>query len=74
MLPAKSVMRFGKKGKLSLRFLGPFEILEKYEDIAYKLVLPPNLLEVRLVFYVSMLQRYRHDDFHVIHWDSVALD
>ena len=72
--PTKGVMRFGKKGKLSPRFIGPFEILERYGEVAYKLDLPPNLSAVHPVFHVSMLTRYRYDDSHVIQWDSVALD
>ncbi|XXG59214.1 hypothetical protein AAC387_Pa04g1335 [Persea americana] len=38
--PVKGTMRFGKKGKLSRRFIGPFEILNRVEDVAYKLALP----------------------------------
>jgi len=41
--PTKGVFRFGKKGKLSPRFIGPYEILERVEAVAYRLVLPPNL-------------------------------
>ena len=41
--PMKGVMRFGKKGKLSPRFIGPFEILSRVGEVAYKLALPPSL-------------------------------
>lgn len=41
--PTRGVMRFGKKEKFSPSFIGPFKILEKYGDIAYRLALPPNL-------------------------------
>ena len=53
--PMKGVMRFGKKGKLSSRFIGTFEVLRRIGEKAYELALPPNLLSVHLVFHVSML-------------------
>ena len=63
----KGVMRFGKRGKLSPRYIGPFEILRIVGDVAYELSLPPDLSVVHLVFHVSMLFYYILDDFHVIH-------
>ena len=53
----KGIMRFGKKGKLSPRYVGPFEVLEKIGDIAYRLALPLDLSHVHPVFYVSMLRK-----------------
>ena len=52
--PMKGVMRFGKKGKLSLRYVGPFEILERVGAFAYRLALPPALSRLHNVFHVSM--------------------
>ena len=51
-------MRFGKKGKLSLRFIGPYEVIEKVGSVAYRLALPPYLEKIHNVFHVSMLRRY----------------
>lgn len=56
--PMKGVMRFEKKGKLSPRFIGPFEILEKVGTLAYRVALPPNLAGVHNVFHVSMQRKY----------------
>ena len=55
--PIRGVLRFDKRGKLSPRFVGPFEILERVSPIAYKLTLPPALEAVHNVFHASMLQR-----------------
>jgi len=54
----KSTMRFYKKGKLSPRYIGPFEILERIGDVAYKLALPLSLANVHNVFHVSMLKKF----------------
>ncbi|XP_070003038.1 uncharacterized protein [Nicotiana sylvestris] len=70
----KGVMRFGKKGKLSLRFIGPFEVLRRIGEVAYELALPPSLAGVHPVFHVSMLQKYHGDLSHVLDISSVQLD
>ena len=56
VIPKRGVVRFGKRGKLSSRFIGPFEILERVGTFAYRLALPPSMSGVREVFHVSMLQ------------------
>ncbi|XP_055835206.1 uncharacterized protein LOC129903690 [Solanum dulcamara] len=72
--PTKGVMRLGKKGKINPRFINPYEVFEKYREVAYKLALPPRISFVHHMFHVSMLKRYRHDDSYLIQWDSVSLD
>ena len=56
--PTRGVMRFGKSGKLSLRYVGPFEILKRVGEVAYQLALPPTLTSTHDVFHVSMLKKY----------------
>ena len=53
--PWKGVIRFGKKGKLSPRYIGHYEILERIGPVAYRLALPPELSGIHDVFHVSML-------------------
>jgi hypothetical protein len=53
----KGVKRFGVTGKLSPRYIGPFPILEKCENVAYKLELPPSLAGVHNIFHVSQLKK-----------------
>ena len=55
VMPKKGVVRFGKCGKLSPRFIGTFEILERVDTVAYRLALPPSMSSVHEVFHVSML-------------------
>ena len=60
------MLRFGKKGKLSPRFIGPYEILERVGLVAYHLALPPELTKLHDVFHMSMLRRYRSDESHIL--------
>jgi hypothetical protein len=53
----KGVKRFGVKGKLAPRYIGPFPILEMCGTVAYKLDLPPSLAEVQDIFHVSQLKK-----------------
>ena len=60
-MPKRGVIRFNKRDKLSLRYIGPFEILKRVDTVAYRLALPPSLSNVHAVFHVSMLQKYTPD-------------
>jgi hypothetical protein len=55
--PVKRVKRFGVTGKLSPRYIGPFQILEKCGKVTYKLELPPSLAGVHDIFHVSQLKK-----------------
>ncbi|KAK8528246.1 hypothetical protein V6N12_074780 [Hibiscus sabdariffa] len=72
--PWKKVLRFGKKGKLSPRYIGPFEVLEKVGPVAYRLALPPEFDKIHNVFHVSMLGKYRSDPSHVFEPEEVELN
>ena len=64
--PWKGIVQFGKRRKLSPRFIGPYEIVERIGPVAYQLALPPELSRVYDVFHVSMLRKYRSDPSHVL--------
>ncbi|XP_022933356.1 uncharacterized protein LOC111440702 [Cucurbita moschata] len=71
--PVRGVLRFGRKGKLSPRFIGPFENLERVGPVAYRLTLPPALDAVHNVFHVLMLRRYVVDPMHILHYEDLEL-
>ncbi|KAK9017532.1 hypothetical protein V6N11_080011 [Hibiscus sabdariffa] len=63
-----------EKGKLSPRYIGPFEVLEKVGPVAYRLALPPEFDKIHNVFHVSMLRKYRSDPSHVLEPEEVELN
>ena len=67
-------MRFGKKGKLSSPYVGPCEVIECIDEVAYRLALPPELSRLHDVFHVSMLKKYLHDPSHVLSYESFDVD
>jgi hypothetical protein len=71
--PKKGIRRFGLKGKLSPRYIGPFEILERVGEVSYRLALPPQLDNVHNVFHVSQLRGYRYSPLHVISYPSIEV-
>ncbi|KAL6194997.1 hypothetical protein ACLB2K_030619 [Fragaria x ananassa] len=71
--PWKGVVRFGKRGKLSPRYIGPYEIIERVGSLAYRLALPPELARIHNVFHVSMLRKYISDPSHVLQEQPISL-
>ncbi|XP_070042542.1 uncharacterized protein [Nicotiana tomentosiformis] len=70
----KGVMRFGDKGKLSPRYVGPFEVLERVGVVSYRHALPPSLLGFNPVHHVSMIRKYYEDLSYVLDFSKVPLD
>jgi hypothetical protein len=56
--PMRGVMRFGKKGKLSPRFVRLFEITQRVGSLAYRIALPSDLVRMHDIFHISMLRKY----------------
>ncbi|XP_059282047.1 uncharacterized protein LOC132035912 [Lycium ferocissimum] len=69
----KGVMRFGKKGKLSPRYIGPYRILRKVGLVAYELELPQDLTAVHPVFHVSMLRKCVRDPSLIVPADTITV-
>ena len=65
-MPKRRVVRFDKRGKLLMRYIGPFETLERVGTVPYRLALPPSLFGVHAVFHVSMLRKYTPDPTLVV--------
>ncbi|GJS33243.1 hypothetical protein Tco_0531625 [Tanacetum coccineum] len=72
--PCKGVIRFGKRGKLNPRYIGPFKILERIGLVAYKLELPEELSNVHSTFHVSNLKKCLSDESLVIPMKELRLD
>ncbi|WMV54712.1 hypothetical protein MTR67_048097 [Solanum verrucosum] len=72
--PMKGVMRFGKRGKLSPRYIRPYEILDRVRGVAYRLALPPDMSFIHPVFHVSMLRKYISDSSHVLEAPTIPID
>ncbi|XP_035838246.1 uncharacterized protein LOC118485856 [Helianthus annuus] len=71
--PWRGIRRFGIKGKLSPRFIGPFEILERIGEVSYRLALPPQLSHVHNVFHISSLRGYNYHPLHVISYPLLSI-
>ena len=72
--PWKGLFRFGKSGKLSLRFIGPFEILERIGPVAYRLDLPPELSAIHDTFHVSNLKKCLSEETVVLPLQEVQIN
>ena len=71
--PKKGVFRFGKKGKLAPRYIGPFEVIKVIGKAAYQLQLPAQLSEVHDVFHVSMLRKCLSDATPVVNLEDIEV-
>ncbi|KAK4712763.1 hypothetical protein R3W88_018670 [Solanum pinnatisectum] len=67
-------MRFGRKGKLSPRYVGPYEILKHIGNVAYELNLPSELASVHPVFHVSMLKKCIGDPVSILPLEGLGVD
>ncbi|GJX51460.1 putative reverse transcriptase domain-containing protein [Tanacetum coccineum] len=72
--PWKGVVRFGKRGKLNPRYVGPFKVLEKVGEVAYKLELPEELSRVHNTFHVSNLKKCHADEPLAVPLEGLHLD
>lgn len=68
------MIRFGKRGKLNPRYIGPFQILERIGPVAYRLELPQELSKVHDVFHVSNLKKCLSDETPVIPMIDIRVD
>ncbi|WMV26089.1 hypothetical protein MTR67_019474 [Solanum verrucosum] len=70
----KGVMRFGKKGKLSPRYIGPYRISQRVGNIAYELELPQELATIHPVFHISMLKKCMGDPSLIIPTEDIGIN
>ena len=74
VMPKRGVIRFGKRGKLSPRYIGPFEVVERVGIVSYRLTLPPSSSSVHDVFHVSMLIHSRSESCSGYDWGELFVD
>lgn len=70
---SKENMRFEKKWKLSLRYIGLFSIIKRVGDVAYELTLVPHSSAIHPAFHISMLRKYITDSSHIINFKEIEL-
>ncbi|XP_051134139.1 uncharacterized protein LOC127253539 [Andrographis paniculata] len=71
---SRSSKEFGIKGKLSPRYVGPYEIVDRVGDWAYRLALPNSMERIHNVFHISQLRRYVADPSHILSPDEIELN
>ncbi|GJW66839.1 hypothetical protein Tco_0121263 [Tanacetum coccineum] len=72
--PWKGVVQFGKRGKLNLRYVGPFKVLTKVGKVAYRLELPQELSRVHHTFHVSNLKKCYADEPLAMPLEGIYVD
>jgi len=72
--PVKRIRCVNVKGKLSPRFVRPYDIIQKINPTAYRLALPPQLQHMHNVFHVSQLRKYVHDPTYTIMHEPLEID
>ncbi|GKF72391.1 hypothetical protein Tco_0208505, partial [Tanacetum coccineum] len=70
----KRVVRFGKRRKLNPRYVGPFKVIKRVGEVAYKLELPEELSKVHNTFHVSNLKKCHADEPLAVSLDGLHLD
>ena len=68
------MIRFQKREKLNLRYIGSFRIVERIGHVAYRLELPSKMSRIHNIFHVSMLKKYVSDPSHVLEAPSIELN
>ena len=71
--PMKGIMRFGRKGKLSPQYVGPYVIIKRIRKVAYELDLPQEMSAIHNVFHVFMLKKYVPDPSHVFQLQTIKI-
>jgi hypothetical protein len=71
--PMKGVMWLGKNGKLSPRFVGPFEITQRVGRLAYRIALPLDLVGTHDIFHVSMLRKYIANPDVIVEYEPLEI-
>ncbi|XP_070004550.1 uncharacterized protein [Nicotiana sylvestris] len=72
--PMKGIMRFGRRGKLSSRYVEPYKIIQRIGQVAYKLELPPEMSLVHPVFHVSMLRKVVGDPSTIVPVETIEVN
>ena len=64
----------GKRKKLQPRYVGPYKILQRVGNVAYKLEMPPNLFQIHNIFHVSILKKYHPNLSHLLQTENIEID